>query len=618
MSSSVSLELAGIDFQPTWGRGGDLDEEIESLQQLVRGDLAATARRPRRAPAASPVFRNALGDEFVMTPTPAGLEMTPWVSGSPRELDEEQPTAGGFLSRAGFDQLRSPAGRFPRKELLQAALRALAELGLIPPGRGGAPAARGASVAEPSAPASAAGNGGDPAAGGSPTAGAAGAGAAAADDGKTSVGDALREQLPGILQQQLVSFLANSWADGTFSLASLGQSVGGALSGLGTAAASAFAMNLLGGKMPDSSSSTAYWAAALLGPTLVGRLLSTGNLKKYMGDGPPKELALREGDADKNGNPILKGCPTVLIEGKPAAREKDPVRAPGTILKFGALKTLIGGPALHAARVKDTESAVDGFEQGACKTQIGGPSTNPNPPLPDKLRKWAQERGLPYDKMRSHTADPSKVMSKEPGYYYSPIDGEWRIWDGEGWSASLSEYENLGDFEAFGVDFGSIFENESGSGTLNTLLQKFGLDWFKERPGNWYLLGGLIDLGSPKFPGAGTGGISWLVPDKIFGLHMGPLYTPHDWRFDPSNPANTLLNVLTVEVESLTGALASTRNPIHWALFVIYILATMTTGLTRWAQSQLQQLDEDWGLPDRYGHRPHSRNERSRNHRPLA
>ena len=131
---------------------------------------------------------------------------------------------------------------------------------------------------------------------------------------------------------------------------------------------------------------------------------------------------------------------------------------------------------------------------------------------------------------------------------------EWLIWDGKGWSASLLEYANASTL--FGIE-GSI-------------------------------LWGLFDLGSPKFPGAGTGPL-WFPPDKLFGVDMSPYYTLHDWLYGPG--ADLIAN-LKVEWKAF---LAGRKEGVPLLLQIIYSLATTAASISEWWEAVQECLNEKLG-----------------------
>lgn len=85
------------------------------------------------------------------------------------------------------------------------------------------------------------------------------------------------------------------------------------------------------------------------------------------------------------------------------------------------------------------------------------------------------------------------------------------------------------------------------------------------------MLWGLIKLGSPKYPGAGTHGI-WWIPDELFGYDMSNLYAQHDAEAEmdggPGNLPHAMLNDLRIYLQSIARA----RDPIHAALTAVYCI----------------------------------------------
>ncbi len=98
----------------------------------------------------------------------------------------------------------------------------------------------------------------------------------------------------------------------------------------------------------------------------------------------------------------------------------------------------------------------------------------------------------------------------------------------------------------------------------------------KQKDGNWYLFGGLFDLGSPGMPGAGTAAL-WWIPDRILGADMSDYYVYHDEHFDSSLGLSDIEQILTTERDSfLMGA---SDNPFKMGLQVVYSSATTGASL---------------------------------------
>lgn len=101
---------------------------------------------------------------------------------------------------------------------------------------------------------------------------------------------------------------------------------------------------------------------------------------------------------------------------------------------------------------------------------------------------------------------------------------------------------------------------------------------------------GMIELGSPKWPGAGTGDSTWLIPDKIFGYDMTPYFTLHDNRWDSARDLMDMRDILATEMVSFLAGLGSTKDNIHIALQILYSSATLSVGLSTAVANSLSEL----------------------------
>ena len=72
------------------------------------------------------------------------------------------------------------------------------------------------------------------------------------------------------------------------------------------------------------------------------------------------------------------------------------------------------------------------------------------------------------------------------------------------------------------------------------------------KAGHWYLGFGLIDLGSPEWPGAGTVD-PWWIPDRIGPYDMSRNYVRHDEIFDPAR--QSMAERLGFEIDAFAHAL---------------------------------------------------------------
>ena len=99
----------------------------------------------------------------------------------------------------------------------------------------------------------------------------------------------------------------------------------------------------------------------------------------------------------------------------------------------------------------------------------------------------------------------------------------------------------------------------------------------QQKKGNWYLFGGLVDLGSPEMPGAGTG-VAWWVPDRFLHADMSPYYDYHDREYyGPDVTLSDVGEILDVEWNAfLRGA---TLDRLQLPLQLLYSGTTTGFGL---------------------------------------
>ena len=111
----------------------------------------------------------------------------------------------------------------------------------------------------------------------------------------------------------------------------------------------------------------------------------------------------------------------------------------------------------------------------------------------------------------------------------------------------------------------------------------------KQKKGNWYLFGGLVDLGSPDMPGAGDANM-WFIPDNIFGIDMSKYFDHHDEHYYGSDVGlGDIGSVLGHELSSFAKGLS--LNPLQWPLQAIYSTATTGVGLATILQNTTKQVD---------------------------
>jgi len=575
MATDGRMDFSGIDIAPLRKPHLDVKTQLELLDQIVANEKIDTAHRPKPEAGLMPVFVDEAGDEYTVFPTTAGPTLLPWVSGSPMDIKHGRLAAGGFVEAGAVQGLRKdeqshPSIRDSDKTLIAAVLDALTRMGLIRlPQHSDVP---GGQQHQPLFPRSEKTGAPDNEMPGEPTGDTPGGATAPSMPAQTKpalVDNKFFE--PGM--QALASAVGRGIAGGGFGAFSLLGELKGVLTSVGL---SMVMGSLLKKLMPvDDESSTGEWALSQVGPLLAQQLLKgSGYLDKICGTykGPYESPALRVGDQDKNKNAITSGCPTVLIEGAAAARVGDIVDKNGKKTKFGAAKVLIGGS--NAARVDDPAGYGTKSQDGdasfllapaAKKTTIGGGTTNPKPPIPEKMKA---ESGIPESKVFPFDPDGTPP---EAGYVFNPQEGEWRMWDPElGYSASLTEYELLPDWKPYLPDW---------------MEEALGLNTSWKRGDSGSVLWGLFKLGTPYWPGAGTGS-TWFVPDRVFGIDMGSMYLLHDWMFNPSDPETGnlpgLLRHLGVEWRAFLEGLRSHDNPIGWILQVIYSAATTSAALSDW------------------------------------
>jgi uncharacterized Zn-binding protein involved in type VI secretion len=283
---------------------------------------------------------------------------------------------------------------------------------------------------------------------------------------------------------------------------------------------------------------------------------------------------------------ILEGAATVLSAGQPTARVTSVTDSPGKMLVRGATSILVGGksasipPPSAAAPPSPTSSPAP---RSPSAPAAPGGSGKAGRVVTDKDKKGNDKKGyadimhLPVE----DPPDPHAPMADHPFRFVDPETDEWRAWDPDkGMSATPSEtpgWPTLSNLEYPFSDKNLIVAEPGERG------------WFGQEyePGNWYLLGGLIDLGSPVWPGAGSGG-AWYIPDSIFGMDMSDYYVPHDWKSHPSAEHSSFLDIFTEwEIPTFLGGLS--WNPITNALQVVYSSATTIVSITEWTTSRFKK-----------------------------
>lgn len=594
--------IVGLDLPP---RHTHPDPHARLLQTgaWLKGGLPDSGQYPKPDRGTVAVTVDEAGNVFGIVPGTNGPMLLPWIEGSEIDADPKAAEHGGFVPLDAIDQLaqRTPPADpngFSR-EFFQSLASIVDSMNLdVDTGLPREPrvlrSARQSSQPGPPGPAPETPAGQDPAA------------AATRPEKDDSFSQYLEDNWAQLTAQSAATALAKGLGDGKFAVTDLLGSGTSALFG----AALGFATEKLFGPPPADTDGTAQWAMAILSKQFGMQALSLGNMGKVFGGtpGPYDGPALRAGDCDENGNDVLSGCPSVHIDGKGrfAAREGDAVGGDGIKVIWGARTVFIGGkPAGRLADGDSSWSRAAQFKPYECRmatTTIGGVTTNPDPPVPpeveDQYRKARGEcGGKPLDPKQIPTYDPtaenpSTLPPEGEVRIYQDANGEYRIWDGYGWSSTPGEFSNLPDWGGFG----GIFRAGNEPTPWNSYLSR-NLPWLftPEKPGNWYLLGGLIDLGAPYFPGAGTGSI-WFIPDKLFGFDMSSLYTIHDWLYAPDATLYSkdwygwFHHWINVEWTSLQQISRHWPNPIGMLFHAAYSMATSLQGLFQWWSAYLDHL----------------------------
>ncbi|MCC6264288.1 MAG: hypothetical protein IT169_11975 [Bryobacterales bacterium] len=591
-----------------------------------------------------PVFEGEDGLTFVLVPGEAEAVRLPWICGDPVASSDPAKSPGGFTRTAQLVAPPKPAQRGASQD--QRPL--MADLGELVHELGGFPVAATdttQSTTRTVSPEPRTVRSESPALGkqspsadrgkeaqGSSTEGPSPASSGAKDEAEPGLAETLGHKAPEMAAESAVSTLTQVLSGNTIDpLGAIAGAVGGQVF--------SFAAGALKGGPPEDSASTLDWAMATVAPQVATKVFSMGNLAKTFGlqGGPYDGQALRFGDCDEGGNPILQAANSVAIGGRAAAREGDFV-ATSDVVEWGVKNVLIEGkPAAKAwnGSAKVGSRSAQGkkkFQSGAQNVFIGGVTTrkydqNSEPPeVPAEL-----SGNFPNSEFKGNH-NPNDPAPKEPGFYMQS-DGEMRHWDpGNGWSSSLSEQSNLSPWGTFGMsDLVGWFDDGAGSwveenlalrnlfrasgepGWLNEALTSLGLP-AQQTPGNWYLLGGLIDLGSPVSPGAGTGS-TWWVPDTLFGYEMNSYYVPHDWTYRPDDPrlatwSGLLWQLEHVEWATFQAGLGDSVDPLRVILQSIYSTATTLATLATWWDSYMQSINERLGRPDVLGYLAHERHAR--------
>lgn len=167
---------------------------------------------------------------------------------------------------------------------------------------------------------------------------------------------------------------------------------------------------------------------------------------------------------------------------------------------------------------------------------------------------------------------------------------------GEGFSTSQVERDSLPNVSQYIP--GRVRELFVAGKDTPSVGNFFGI---KEKEGNVYLFGGLVDLGSPELPGAGTAW-AWWVPDRILNADMSPYYDYHDKQYYGDNvDLGDIGKILSHEVEAFKAG--ATTSPLQLPLQAIYSAVTTGVGIFTAAKNSLGDISQGKfdSLSDFYG-----------------
>jgi uncharacterized Zn-binding protein involved in type VI secretion len=335
------------------------------------------------------------------------------------------------------------------------------------------------------------------------------------------------------------------------------------------------------------------------------------------------------GNKDNMADFVITGLPTVLVCGKPIARASDILCPSGKTIVQGSAQVSAG--SLPVARFTSLTAVpstivtsqstvlVEGISSGMllpdgaliCKapdiSSTGNMSSNP--PSSD-----GGPRGLQTSS--KHTLSDGRILDGVNNTVTNPVTGEIQNlpenarfdpqtnsffqlsqttpMTPEQEAALLNEVVSPLEIEELKASGEAAFRREwsfddgySSSpferATISELpgFMKAGEDGistlgFPMKKGNYYALGGLLDLGSPEWPGAGTGsGAQWMIPDRVGIWRMSDYYVQHDATFDPSN--HSLGQKLQVEWTAFLAGLSI--DPVQNLLQIVYSTATTSVAL---------------------------------------
>lgn len=333
----------------------------------------------------------------------------------------------------------------------------------------------------------------------------------------------------------------------------------------------------------------------------VARLTDKDNLTDFVITGLPTVLVCGQPIARisdmlfPSGKPVIQGSAIIEAGGLPIARETSGTAVPSqltrsqsTVLAEGitswtmmpggemicGFPNAVGGnmslmPSSETTQTSSKRTLPDGKIYDSVQKTVTDPDTGKVQSIPNDAR-FDPESNSFYQLSQDTPLSPEQAADlSEAGVPQEEIEalkaaGEFafrRDWSFDvGYSSSPFEQATI----VRPWDF--MRANEDGISTLGFPMKK----------GNYYAFGGLLDLGSPEWPGAGTGaGSLWMIPDRAGIWRMNDYFVKHDATFDPAN--QSLSEKLSVEWDAFLEGLS--LDPVQNILQVIYSSATTSVAL---------------------------------------
>ena len=531
------LELEGIELRGSGYSPGQMDGLCGQMGPVVEGGpVAADGALPPGLSTPRTVWKDEAGSRYVMVDEEGIPKARRYAVGTP--AGEEGGMPEGFVS---MDSPRWQARRStryqPKAEELVDAVRSRP---CGPPGEGDG--------AQPKEPAGAMGQGG-------------GDGGLLSSPWMGVGGGAVGGMLGGLF----------SPTDGKSPLQSILQ---GGVSGAVTSALTGAIGSLLGGMMKadDTDSLAKQVAAKFALPTLV----AVPSMVEKFFSAPAG-----------GGEPVCRGrlspAPKVFVEGQPMGLIGAEVvdRVPSKYLPAGAPKVTAGGMPMavssglveplvppgppepttakvHAATVKwAAPKAPEFHRKDGKKLEKGDSDLEPPADLEpamlehltsgkvsaSEIQQFMQEVGMP-----DHLADGFDLSLPQDQIEFFRRHGGLHFWDpAAGYSASLNEF-----FAPRGFFGSAINEGILAAGRL----------------GRW---SGAFELGTPAWPGAGTGSM-WWAPDRIGNFSISRLFVEHDAVYGRAG-------IVDAEGGAWLNALRQNPNLVGLVYGTAAVMATTINGI---------------------------------------